>query len=471
MTEHEPSAGALQQEAAPAASGAPGWLTPRRLAWPLAVFAVALTVRLLLVSYVNPDPADGRYDDSVWYDYNARSIAAGKGYVWDPAIWVTADGSPVYADDTDVGPSAMWPPAYPALLAGIYKVTGDSLIAGKIANALLGAATALLVCLIGRRMFGETAGAIAGFGVTFLPSHIFFTAVTMSEIFFTFLFVLLLYLALVWTMSEQRPRLWQLGAIGFLTGMAALTRGELMLFPVVLFALFMAARRSWLTAVQWTAVVAVGMSFALLPWIVRNRIQMDAWIPGTTGMGRVLWQAHNPDADGGDSLDVLIPEQEFSDLPRPEREIVQNRELREDAVSWALDHPWKEVELFFRRIYRLYRNDNAGVAWVQSNKPWFERDGADRLMALSNGYYFAILGLAIAGAPAWLAMRRHRSDTMLLLAPIAYYTLLFGVFFIGTTRYHQPLLPLFVLLAAAPVALLLDIIRTSWRGAAAQMEG
>lgn len=429
----------------------------------VAVFTLALVLRLALIGYVNPDPRDGRFDDSVWYDFSARSIAAGRGYIWDPSVWKLADGSPMYPGDTEVGPSALWPPGYPAFLAGIYKLTGGSLLAGKAANAFLGAATAALAFLIARRLFNDVAGVVAGIGMAFLPSHALFTALTMSEVYYTFLLTLLAYLTLRWVFGDERPRVWQLAALGFLTGVAALTRGELAAFLVVLFALFLARWRSWRRAIGWTALAALGMSVAFAPWVIRNRIQMDAWIPGTTGVGRVMLQGHNPETDGGPSLKVVHQfESQFADLPLPEREVRANREAQQEAIEWALDHPLEEFKLVFSRLALLYRADKSGVEWIQSNKPWFGREGADRLIAFSNAYYHVLLGLAAVGAPAWWAMGNGRKVLVALL-PIAYYTLMFGVLFVGNDRYHVPILPFVAVLAAAPVSLILMRTAERWR--------
>ena len=94
-------------------------------------------VRVLAVAYVHPDPRDGRYDDSVWYDTTARHLAAGDGYVFDPTVWKTADGTRIYPDENELSPTALWPPGYPLTLAVVYKVTGDSVNAARLLNILL----------------------------------------------------------------------------------------------------------------------------------------------------------------------------------------------------------------------------------------------------------------------------------------------------------------------------------------------
>jgi len=439
------------------------WLTLERVAWPATIVFVALMLRLALVAYVNPDPRDGRFDDSVFYDTTARALADGKGYVWDPTVWVLADGSRVYPNENELSPTALWPPGYPALLAVVYKLTGGALMAAKVLNAVFGALTALVTYLLARRLFGERAGIIAGFMVALLPSHVLFTAVTLSEAFFTFLFVLLAYLLVRWTLDSQRPHSLQLLGLGFLTGVAALTRGELAAFPIALFVLFLLAQRSWRTAGVWTALTVAGMAAAFLPWTVRNCVQMDSCIIGTTGVGRAFLQGHNPQSDGGPSLNpVLLFEQQFLGLPRVEREVRSSSAAQREALEWAAKHPLDELVLIPKRVQLLYRNDQSGVEWVQSNKPTFGPLGAERLTNLSNAYYAAMMALAVVGTPAWLALRRGRT-VWIALVPIAYYTVIFGLVFIGNNRYHVPILPFFAALAAAPLAVLWGLVQEQWR--------
>lgn len=450
----EPSRGALDTAIV--------WLTSKQLVWPLAIFLVAFGIRLAMVGYANPDPRDGRFDDSVFYDTSARALLDGRGYIFDPTVWVLPNG--VQPDpDTYTSATALWPPAYPALLAVIYKLTGGSILAAKLVNVMLGALTAVLTYLIGRRLFGEGPGVVAGFAMALFPSHILFTSVIMSEVYYTFQLVLLTYLILLWVLDAERPRSVHLLLIGFLTGVAALIRGELILYPAALFLLFVIVRRSWSSSVLWTVLLGIGMAGALLPWTVRNCIQMDSCIVGTTGVGRALLQAHNPEADGTPSL---LPgtafEARFLDIRRPEREVVQSDESRKVALEWAREHPLQELGLVFRRFYFMYRDDEAGIEWVQSTRPTFGEKGAERVMIVSNAYYIAMVALALFGAPAWLARRRGR-DFWAVLMPIIYYTALFSLVFVGYNRYHVPLLPFIAILAAVPLYILFELGYEQWR--------
>jgi 4-amino-4-deoxy-L-arabinose transferase-like glycosyltransferase len=68
-----------------------------------------------------------------------------------------------------------WQPFfYPVFLAGVYAVTGPSLLAAKLAQALLGAATALLTAVLGARTVGRRAGLVAGGIVALYGPLVFF---------------------------------------------------------------------------------------------------------------------------------------------------------------------------------------------------------------------------------------------------------------------------------------------------------
>src|SRR5437868_6743997 len=113
-----------------------GWagqaLSRRALVAFAALLLVALAVRLAAVAAtpdlrLAPDPSD--------YARHARSIAAGHGY---PPSQVAPHG----------GPSAIRPPAYPVLVAAVFRLTGNSVTAARVAQAFVGTAVVALIGLI-----------------------------------------------------------------------------------------------------------------------------------------------------------------------------------------------------------------------------------------------------------------------------------------------------------------------------------
>jgi 4-amino-4-deoxy-L-arabinose transferase-like glycosyltransferase len=425
--------------------------------WLFAIFGVALVVRLLAVAYVHPNPRDGRFDDSVWYDTTAQHLAAGDGYVFDPTVWVAADGSRIYPNEDTQSPTALWPPGYPITLAVIYKLTGNSLVAARLANVLFSSLTVALAFLIALKLFGSTAARFAGVTLAFYPGHILFTTVLLSETYFGFLVALALFVALYYVLDRDRPNLAVVALLGVIAAFAGYVRGEFLAYTGVLALLLLFRYRK--SAALPIAALAIGAACVVVPWTVRNKITMGQAIVGTTGAGRVSYQGHNPDTNGGPSLIATGQlEGRYEGLPRKEIELKSNKEGAKLAREWALDHKLRELQLVPERLYRLFRSDESGVTWVQSNKPWFGAEGADRLTRFSSFTFYGLIAVALASAPLWWR-RDTRLFAIVLLIP--FYMLLFGVLFIGDPRYHYALyLPLAVL--ASPG------FATLWRATQAQ---
>jgi len=435
--------------------------------WLIAVFAIAVVVRLLALAYIHPDPRDGRYDDSVWYDTTARHLAAGEGYVFDPTVWVAADGSRIYPDEQGLTPTALWPPGYPATLAVVYALTGDSVTAGQLLNVAFGAATAVLVFLIARRMYGRVAAIFGGLAIALLPSHVLFTTVLLSETYFGFLLALLLtVLVYVVLDPERQPRAQSAGTLGVVAATGALAafagyvRGEFLAYGLILaLAVALSFRRE---AVLPLAALAAGALLVVVPWTARNAVVMDELIVGTTGAGRVMYQGHNPDTDGGPSLIATGQlEAEFAGLPRKELELESNREGSRLAREWALEHPVEELRLIPKRLYKLFRTDESGVTWVNSNKPWFGPEGTDRLIYVSSFTFFGLMGIALASARLWWRPRDARFWAIFGLVP--FYILMFGVLFIGDPRYHYALYIPIALFASTGFAAVWSMTAEHWR--------
>ena len=82
--------------------------------------------------------------DAETYYWAARALAAGEGWA-EPVYWQ--------------------PPGYPYFLAAILWVAGPGFLVPRLVQAVLGALTAALTCVIGTRVFGRAVGLGAGLTV------------------------------------------------------------------------------------------------------------------------------------------------------------------------------------------------------------------------------------------------------------------------------------------------------------------
>lgn len=402
----------------------------------IAIFVVALAVRLAVSLAMDVDPVRGA-DDVSFYFSSAYHLAEGRGFVFD---WSVMRG-PSYEGFTD---TALHPPGYPLTLALAFKLLGNVAETAYMLNSVLGAATAALVYLLGRRLFGTAQGLLAGALATFFPGQVYFAALTMTEVYAAFLIVLLVYLTVRWS-DEQVG--WQRCAVMFgVAALASVVRAELVLFPLVLLAILAAIRvpRERLLLLGGSALLgALAMAGA---WSLSNHRRLGTYHL-TTNVGLILVQGHNPDTKGGLQWSTL---ERFGPPPnaRPSSavEVRRNDEAFAAARSYAVHHIPNELRLIFPRLYKLIRDDDAGIRWIQFRADIWGRKVEERMLALGNAYYFGVLGLALFGAPVWWRSRGRGAPFVL---PILYYLIVFGVFFVGDVRYHMPVVPLTTVPAGA----------------------
>ena len=416
----------------------------RYLRWALALSFAALVLRALWVLYANPDPLDGRFDDTVFYDASARALANGKGFI-------------SFAQK----PTAQWPIGYPGLIALIYVLFGQHLVAAKALNVFLGAATVLGVYFLGSKVFDKRVGLAAAALLAFFPSQVFFSTLLMTEVLFTALLVLMAYLVARWTLEDPRPPAYRLLALGVLMGYMAIVRGEgsVLIGGVVL--LWWVVLRSWRRVLRPVSLLVAGVLLVIMPWTVRNLIQMDAPVLISTAVGSALWQGHHQGVY--DPNDIPFPTKfydRYSDVPYPRREILANNAAIRDALDFIVHNPGEEARLLAKKAYHLFREDAIGLVWIEANgtRDSVPQSSEEQLATVANAYYFVVLGWVALTVPFWFSLSDRRR--LLLLVLLLVWT---GnhLVFIPNPRYHFPLVPIFAILAAQGALVLWGRLRAA----------
>src|SRR5579872_3364840 len=203
--------------------------TAKRVEPYLLMVVVALVARLAVIPFVYRDWLDPFVLDHWAFGLIARSIASGHGF-----------GSPF----AETGSSALLPPVYSYLLAGIFKIFGietkASVLAALSLNSLFSALTCIPVFLLARQAFGDRVAKWAGWGWAFSPYGVYYgadwawsTCLVTLELAWLFLFA--------WRLeNSSRTRDWIL--FGLFGGFSALTE-PVILSVVPLLALYTVYRR------------------------------------------------------------------------------------------------------------------------------------------------------------------------------------------------------------------------------------
>jgi hypothetical protein len=232
---------------------------------------LALVVRLGVVAL-----AAGRVppvDDATYYQVVAERIARGLGYTW---AW--PDGTVTFA--------ANYPVGYPALLGGLYVLSGPRPVVAMILNALVGAAATFATVCLASRAAPRRAALVSGVVVALEPALVFYTPALMTEAFAGELAVI----AAAIVTAARPGSVARAAAAGAVCGVATLVRPELVLFAPFVGALchFRAPdwRRSALGALGVTSI-----AFAVcLPWTLRNCARLDrcAFVSANAGQNLLI---------------------------------------------------------------------------------------------------------------------------------------------------------------------------------------
>lgn len=207
----------------------------------LGIFFAALCVRGLFIFTLQ----DGYYfPDSVIYS--------------DAAISLLTTGS--------LGNSYDRPPGYAVFLSGIFFLFGESILAIRIVEGVIGGLLAVVIAIIARRIGGATVGMLAGFLWSIYPIAVFITGLQYPTNLLTALLACGLIAFLPY--PDQRPSLTRVFLTGVLWGLAALT------IPIVLATV--AAVSIWL--IYWggidhsrhALVLVLGTALLVVPWMVRD---------------------------------------------------------------------------------------------------------------------------------------------------------------------------------------------------------
>ena len=220
------------------------------------IVGAALVIRIL---YVALDVAGDRgFDDRQYFHDVANNLAAGRGFI-----------SPFVFDFFGtVTPSAGHPPLWPAVLAVPAFFGLGSWTAEQFICALFGAAAVGAVGYLGRRVGGDRIGLIAAALAAVSPTLIARDGSLMSESLYGLLVVLAL-LAAYRVIDRPVPR--SAAILGILLGLAALTRGEALLFvPFLAIPVCVRARPTRVSRRRLVIVMLVATALTLAPWTLRN---------------------------------------------------------------------------------------------------------------------------------------------------------------------------------------------------------
>ena len=372
----------------------------------LIIFIIALLPRIMVSFFLADKPV---YDAN---GYDARAVS----------IWKYG----VFGDEGK--PASSKPPFYSFFLAVIYRIFGHSYLAVRIAQSFLGALSCVILYFIALKLINKNvaliSGLLAGINISFIKS----SGYLLSEVFSTFIISLLIlslaYLSLYPTFYK---RVWT----GFLAGLVALTRSEMVFFLPFLYAVAFSLSY-FFKRISLRIFLKGGMQVLLIffiiisLWTFRNWRVHRTFIPLTTATGINLYSSYCP-PEG--KLFGFTSDDHTVDLSRGiHNDVEESRFLTKEAFKFIRNNPKK-----------LPRLELLKFAFFWSVFDW---------EIIGNGVYnfsfafmlpFFIWGIA-AGRKKW-------QEYFLIYMPILYFQII-ALLLYGSPRFRVPCEPFITIFSA-----------------------
>ncbi len=383
----------------------------------------------------------------------AFSLAHGDGF-----------SSPFLAE---TGPTAWLTPVYPALVAGIFKISGIRTVASFYGvltlNILCSVAACLPIFWSGRRLGGVATGALAAWMWALLPTAII---IPYQWVWDTSLAALLVALITAATLSPAATwGVWDWGGYGLLWGFTLMTNPSLAAALPFLFlwAVLHPGGVGVATNDRATRWLHAGMALGIavlccIPWTVRNYRAFHTWVPLRSTLPLQLWLGNN---------DLYDPQYQGPVLANAARDDIRSyvrlgevefmREKGEAARTFISSHPALYAELTWRRVVAF---------WLGLEHPWSGFWATEsQVVRLVVAVSALMLALMLCGLV--MLARRSVADGLVLAAWVAAYPLVF--YFTRTLlRYRNVIEPVIVVLAAVAIT---SIWRRRARESATMAEG
>jgi len=309
-------------------------------------------------------------------------------------------------------PNTKVTPGYPLFLAGVYKIFGYSngspIAVVKIIQAFLGTLSILLIYFIGLYTVNRRVGILSALFYAFYPPYIQSVSFILTEVIYTFLF--LLYFVVQLKALESKNK-WVSLLAGVVFSIAVLVRP--MIFPLIIVPFIY----QWFVTkdkkiIQSFAYTLVGIIIVMSPWWIRNILVFGKLILLSSGSANPMYAGAFPYMQGW----TYVPEE---------------KQL-ESAIKAIINGFLTQPVTYFKWF-------TVGKIYIMFKKPWY--DHASMHAILNMHYFIAIIGAL--GIPLSIVEKRIRYISL-------YIILLLGIqlMFIPEARYVYPIMPFFMILTA-----------------------
>ena len=444
----------------------------------LLIASVAAAHAAIFIAYQRPDW------NTQWTDQN--------GYLLLGRLLAKTGRFTRFANTPLYVPEAIRTPVYPALVAGLDLVFGESHVVIALAQAALFVIICWLVYAIGRAVTSDRIAMAAGLVTALYPPLPYFGALVLTETLTTFLVTtgMALWLrALRQSGAERKGTVGPFLASGLVFALTALTRPAFQYLPLFLMAAGVFAPRD-VRRLRWRGGLVMLAAFfaAVVPWLAYNAVYFKSvTFTPAGGPGRQLfegtWQVQLPGRVETELTTIADSTPDRTTLDERVRAVAARSRLpAEPMLRYVHQHqdirriwtepqdPWERVSARIaadREYWRVglenIRQNPVRHVWRRAVRGTFllwaseipvRYSDINRLSPLTIRAIWlsqvALMLLAAWGAVV-LARRRARDEALAIAALVLYITAVHTPLY-AEARYSLPAMPMILLLTTVAVA-------------------
>ena len=440
-----------------------------------ALLLIAVSVRVLTLQFMRAhlnDPAWFQVGSYAKFDRQAQDILDGRQHLF----WI---------DDATRTDLAQYPPAFPALVALIYKLSGDrSAYSVQLALWLLDLILSLaLIAGMALTAFGWRAAIASSFLVALSPLFAMYAAYPSADVPATW-FVLggnwLLLLAF------KRRHMWLALAAGVLLGIACWLRvNPLYLCVGWAFALLVLTTGTWALKLKLSGAVLAGTVLVIAPIVIRNYLVFPEFTPTGGTIGVNLWEGLG-ETELGRSNGFLYGDEKMLAVERARLGVPadapfeiqwpdgirRDRERTRESLAFIRQHPIWYAGVMLGRMWGMLKvagdpvphtgvsgiNVTSSKCLTPNRQGGVLAFGVNVLGAVQSVVRYLFLPLAVFGLI--VAVRGDWRITCLLFVTVLYY-LVPGTSAHTEIRYVLPMQGILIVFAGAAIGELIRVIRGS----------
>lgn len=340
---------------------------------------------------------------------------------------------------------------YPLLLSVLYRIFGASLMTAKFLNVFISVIVAVLLYWIGKKVFNEESGRIAGLIFALWPAQIMYNSVLASEHVFMLFFAagIALFIKTQFYMKGAYKYLFP-ALTGVSLALAHIIRPvSSMLFPVLIFYLFVFVKN---TPLKKTILHKLGVISLMLAGFVVIMAIFNAVVVNLTGVQ--VWRSSS-----GFSLLVGTNYQSSGMYSSEDEKIISeynydfdkiHSESTKRAIERIKSSPLNFMRLAEKKFILQWTSEDFGLYWsinkVTERTPAAEiaNNKSNWIELLVQLFYIALLLFATVGF-----IYSKRAENYFT----AIFLMLFGAFVAAHTllevqsRYHYPVIPVLIIVA------------------------